>query len=685
MVPFGFFLFGALVFGNASLVNASEDGVRVSETFGYDPKDATRFLQAALDSDEPVIVIDRKEGDWISTPLAMRGKTGKVIRLESGVVVRAKRGEFRSPYVPLFLLEFCTNVTVRGVDPRTCGFRMWREDYADPAKYAPGEWRHAIALMSTVGVVLENISANESGGDGLYISNAGRDGSAPGGGADCVNTVVRNCIFDRNYRQGISVIGANGLLIENTVMSNTSGTDPQDGIDFEPNGPHNVLRRIVLRNCVAHDNAHEGYDILLGQFDRTSHPVDIRLVNCRSIGNRSAFSYSNGAKDVDVPGDDGMIRIEDCRFEKSRAQAMRLSRKPYSGGTLHLRDVIIDDCGIENPDAADIALTVSGHPGCPADIYRFENVTVRQGKERPILGYVKKDGRYQGIPTMIDGEIFQVVSGKKVRHVYDAAWRAANFPFDKVGRPVARVSAARVAASLARVTVVDQKPGELVTFRPLFVRGRGAYYVFHAAKPGPVRLGFVETLVGNRKRGAVRPLRIARFGENTPMPGEYALPVSPDGGIVAIGVPEPGFYSLILSTGGNGLGLFATDVPIAINATDGLKGFVGPKNTAQVAYRDQGGHFHFPIGDGDVFAVVVSGEGNESVGVSVMDPTGKEMWKETAISDAACCQIDNPVSGIWKVHVRPPLRGVYEDYSVGLNGISGWLFPSAEKFWRTRP
>jgi hypothetical protein len=126
-------------------------------------------------------------------------------------------------------------------------------------------------------VLIEGISANESGGDGLYISNLGRN-TAP-----CRNVVVRNCVFDKNYRQGISVISAVNLLFENVVMSNTKGTPPMAGIDFEPNGDGEKMVNIVMRNCLTTNNAASGYCIVPNYFNSESAKVSITFENCRSI------------------------------------------------------------------------------------------------------------------------------------------------------------------------------------------------------------------------------------------------------------------------------------------------------------------------------------------------------------------------------------------------------------------
>ena len=93
----GLFALVAIVCGVPSLqASASGDaagGVKVSERFGYDKEDSSQFIQAALDSDEPVIVLDRQPGNWPATPLVCRKP--KTIRFEDGAWLVAKRGAFK--------------------------------------------------------------------------------------------------------------------------------------------------------------------------------------------------------------------------------------------------------------------------------------------------------------------------------------------------------------------------------------------------------------------------------------------------------------------------------------------------------------------------------------------------------------------------------------------------------------
>ncbi len=128
---------------------------------------------------------------------------------------------------------------------------MHRDDYAQPP-YEKAEWRHTLQILSSSNVKVAGLTMTESGGDGIYLGTATS-------GVTNKNIQIVDVVLDKHYRQGISVITAGDLLIENTIMRNTAGTAPMAGIDFEPNHPSEQLVNCVLRNCVVEDNQGVGY------------------------------------------------------------------------------------------------------------------------------------------------------------------------------------------------------------------------------------------------------------------------------------------------------------------------------------------------------------------------------------------------------------------------------------------
>ena len=108
-------------------VCAEEAGVKVSK-FGWDPEDSTRFIQAALDSDAPVIILDRQSGPWMTLPLWAR--SNKKIVFEPGVELQAKKGAFLGKRDYLFSVDGVTNVTLIGSGGAR--MKMHKSDYQKP-------------------------------------------------------------------------------------------------------------------------------------------------------------------------------------------------------------------------------------------------------------------------------------------------------------------------------------------------------------------------------------------------------------------------------------------------------------------------------------------------------------------------------------------------------------------------
>ena len=97
-------------------------------------------------------------GVRITRPLRING-SNRVIILEPGTVIQAKRGEFHGSQDSLFLIAGATNVTLRGRDIFHHGGRdfstktglesvpllkMWKSDYANHSLYSQAEWRAGI-------------------------------------------------------------------------------------------------------------------------------------------------------------------------------------------------------------------------------------------------------------------------------------------------------------------------------------------------------------------------------------------------------------------------------------------------------------------------------------------------------------------------------------------------------------
>ncbi|MFB3785677.1 MAG: hypothetical protein ACE15F_04835 [bacterium] len=297
--------------------------------WGFNTSDVTDSLQAAIDSGAKTVFVPYMGSPWITRPVRLRG--GQEIILEPGVVIQAKRGEFKGKSDCLLKAEDQNDITIRGYGAT---LRMWKKDYQGP-DYAKGEWRMTLAFTGCKRIRVEGLRCESSGGDGVYIGSSERNHW-------CEDVVIRDVICLDNYRQGISVISAVNLLIENCTLAQTRGTAPGSGIDLEPDLPGERMVNCMVRNCVVEDNEGHAILIYLKPLTKESEPVSIRFENCLVRMNRGQTSAARG--DNNVPGragiaveavrDDGpqgIIEFRNCVVENSGQEGVKLEDKSANG------------------------------------------------------------------------------------------------------------------------------------------------------------------------------------------------------------------------------------------------------------------------------------------------------------------------------------------------------------------
>lgn len=296
-------------------VRAGHETTALASWWGFDPEDATTALQGAIDSGAPRVLVEDLGAPWVVTPILLA--SNQEVVFEKGVVVEAKPGAFKGKGESLFTARLRENVTLSGYGAT---LRMRKADYQGP-EYEPAEWRHALNLLSCRKVQVLGLALVESGGDGIYLGVGQR-------GVPCTDILIRDVLCDRNHRQGISVISAENVVMENCVLRGTSGTPPMSGIDFEPNEPGERIANCVMRNCTVADNAGDGFALYLSPLKASSTPVSLRLESCRSIGSNRAFVLTT----ENIPADavSGTAEYVGCTFEGSKGPALLLDSVPAS-------------------------------------------------------------------------------------------------------------------------------------------------------------------------------------------------------------------------------------------------------------------------------------------------------------------------------------------------------------------
>ena len=105
---------------------------------------------------------------WIVRPLQLR--SSQELLLEPGVLILAKKGEYRGGGDSLFTATGQSNLVIRGYG---ASLRMHKRDYQHPP-YTKAEWRMGIALHGCRHVLIEGLRVESTGGDGFYVDGGGR-------------------------------------------------------------------------------------------------------------------------------------------------------------------------------------------------------------------------------------------------------------------------------------------------------------------------------------------------------------------------------------------------------------------------------------------------------------------------------------------------------------------------------
>lgn len=131
-----------------------------------------------------------------------------------------------------------------------------------------GEWGMGVYLYEATDFSIEGVLIRECWGDGIYISGYSR------------NIVIKNIECNHNRRQGISIVFADNVLIQDSVFQNTMGTAPESGIDIEPNSGQNVTN-VKISHCGFYNNSGDGVEF--GSWLGTLAHVENITVECNTL------------------------------------------------------------------------------------------------------------------------------------------------------------------------------------------------------------------------------------------------------------------------------------------------------------------------------------------------------------------------------------------------------------------
>ena len=293
-----------------AIMSAIASPVKVS-SFGFDKNNATKCLQAALDSKHRDLIIDNTGSDWIIDPVILR--SDKNIVLDENVVIRARHDGFHGVKDSMFTGKNVSNITISGKKNAAI---INENDYFNRKVYSQSEWRHTFSLAGCTNITIKDLKLRGSGGDGFYIRDHKRKTSC--------NITLENLDVSKQGRQGVSLISVNGLRIRNCSFRDTRGLSPQAGIDFEPNHPYQEFIDCVIENTTFSNNCGANALHVLSKFNETTKPVSITYKNCVfEGGNSHGIIINRGNRSPK-----GNITFENCTVTNARKNSLSIDIIP---------------------------------------------------------------------------------------------------------------------------------------------------------------------------------------------------------------------------------------------------------------------------------------------------------------------------------------------------------------------
>ncbi|OGV66307.1 MAG: hypothetical protein A3K19_20015 [Lentisphaerae bacterium RIFOXYB12_FULL_65_16] len=628
-------------------VQAGKRQVAYAVWWGFDATDSTQALQAAFDSGAKKVIVQNMGAPWIADKLQLA--SDQEVVFEKGVEIRAKRGAFKGKGDSLFTASLKKNITLTGYGAT---FRMWRQDYDDPKQYDHAEWRMALNIRSCSNVKVYGLTLAESGGDGIYLGVATK-------GVTNLDIHIKDVVCVANYRQGISVISAENLLIENCVFKDTAGTAPQAGIDFEPNAPDEKLVNCVMRNCVSENNKGSAYDFYLKQFQTDTQPISIRVENCRSVGCPRAVTFTTGSE-VGSTAVTGLMEFVNCTFEGSEGGGVSIN-KPAAACKVRFESCEFRNLAKDKPETGPIVLASSPQGGDAVGGLALVNCRFVETVERLPLVYADLSG--DSPLTDVTGNITVDCNGKTTAYILDKKQMDAWYPAQAEAVPIARFE---VNGVQWRPLMSDVKPEDLRGCGAR-QRERGEYLVWGEAGQD---LSFTLRIeaVGKGSDTPTRVRLVTPSGKET----ELAKAAFKQDTPYTVKAEETGAYRVICEPGPNTSRIAASPQRACSFSASGSFHFLSTT-----------GEFFFYVPAGVKACAVNAGAGSpgELVKAALVRPDGTVAEEKDSILAAhrfTVSRADASKGEVWSVRLDRPSQGTLEDFYVRLLGVPPLLAATRE-------
>lgn len=285
------------------------------------------------------------------------------------------------------------------------------------------EFGYGVAVYGASNITIENMEIFDCWGDSILVGHSGSTS-----GYNCYNVKIFNCVLHDSRRQGISIVGCDNAIIRDCEIYNIAGTNPQYGIDIEPDGEIGIATNITIDNCYIHDNAVGSIVIPNTEGTQTANLIkNINIVNCllddfNSIGGREVqinnctigrmflsstipIRVSNSAINyMYLSG--GAGTFDNCDFVQGSSANLIVSTG--EGFPTKKTNLVFNNCRFTTKDAAQYMILANSRGdktnGLPAELMKFVNCSIEFGTDCSFSNFLVADElRLDGCKVIYNG------------------------------------------------------------------------------------------------------------------------------------------------------------------------------------------------------------------------------------------------------------------------------------------
>lgn len=204
-------------------------------------------------------------------------QSNTTLLLEPGTILR-DAGNLDADESMFYIYSLSPTVWVENVHIIGWGAKI----VMDRADYTTGEQRHGLNIFGRVrNICVEGLRSDSCGGDGFLVHCYSAD-------AIPEDVLLYRCLADNNRRQGLSITSGRRITVLGGTYSGTTGTEPQYGIDIEPDDSTGELEGIKIIGVTTKNNAGGGILCALSAFVATAEKtVDILIDGWTSVNDGS--------------------------------------------------------------------------------------------------------------------------------------------------------------------------------------------------------------------------------------------------------------------------------------------------------------------------------------------------------------------------------------------------------------